>query len=126
MDESRAIFSKLNTYKLAEYQDIAKKFGLDYTGVKRILKDRIKAYLENIFQEYDKKVKTSIIDGCWTQDSNIDEEFVWNPLKHQYLLARNICSVKEFISELKLPVNDFQIEEYWIGWNNPSRYLIVN
>lgn len=43
-----------------------------------------------------------------------------------YLECPNLFTIKEFVSELKLPIEFFYIDEYWDAWKNPSKFIFVD
>lgn len=60
-------------------------------------------------------------------DSNTLEFTIFQPVIYKpYLERPNLFTIKEFVSELKLPMEFFYVDEYWDAWRNPSKFIFVD
>jgi Probable Zinc-ribbon domain/SAP domain len=135
MEKCKEILRDLKKCKLSECQEIAHKYGLNSDGTKTVLQKRIEEYLEGIYDDRktpDISPKVEVIVNIDDSEPEIIQRdtliaaLSWNSNAKQLLELNKMLTVKEFVHELKLPVDQFQIEEYWDGWNDPSKYIIVN
>jgi hypothetical protein len=49
-----------------------------------------------------------------------------SPTYKFHLDQPKLLTIKEFVHELKLPMETFRVDEYWDAWENPSKFIVVD